>query len=513
MPYKFTAGRRPRDRGRVGQEPPADAGDLPRRPRRARAADPARPDAARVPRLRAAQGGRGSLDFEDLLVTAIGLYERDRDALGVVQARYRAFTVDEYQDVNLLQQTLLELWLGERDDLCAVGDDYQAIYAFTGATPRAPARAARAAIRTRPSSGSRTNYRSTPEVLALANRLVPRLGGAEKTLRAAREARAGARRTAVRDARSGARLRRRARSRAPCRRRRARGDGDPLPHERALGRLRAGAGRGAKIPFQGAALLGARAARQLLMRSRGAARRHARETCASSPRSTGCSPPRRSGSASARRRARKTSTLLVRLAEFDDAEDGRGRVRRADLERAVLERRRRRRAPAHLPPREGARVRRGVPPAPRRPRAALASRAKTDEEIAEERRLFYVGLTRARAAPDAVRGRRSRAGSCASSAVERGPAVEPPDDPLLDSLKRWRLERAKEEGVPRSSSSTTRRSPRSPPASRGAWPSSAASRASARRSSSATATTCSPPSPPGPKPRRRSRQRRTAPGP
>ena len=78
----------------------------------------------------------GHVDFEDLLVMAIELYERDRDALGVVQARYRAFTVDEYQDVNLLQQTLLELWLGDRDDLCAVGDDYQAIYAFTGATPR-----------------------------------------------------------------------------------------------------------------------------------------------------------------------------------------------------------------------------------------------------------------------------------------------------------------------------------------------------------------------------------------
>ena len=54
---------------------------------------------------------------------------RARRCAGVVQARYRAFTVDEYQDVNLLQQTLLELWLGDRDDLCAVGDDYQAIYA------------------------------------------------------------------------------------------------------------------------------------------------------------------------------------------------------------------------------------------------------------------------------------------------------------------------------------------------------------------------------------------------
>ena len=125
----------------------------------------------------------GHVDFEDLLVTAIELYERDRDALGVVQARYRAFTVDEYQDVNLLQQTLLELWLGDREDLCAVGDDYQAIYAFTGATPRHPLELPEHyphAVVVR----LEANYRSTPEVLSLANRLVPKLGGAEKTLRA-----------------------------------------------------------------------------------------------------------------------------------------------------------------------------------------------------------------------------------------------------------------------------------------------------------------------------------------
>ena len=123
------------------------------------------------------------VDFEDLLVMAVELYEQDRDALGVVQARYRAFTVDEYQDVNLLQQTLLELWLGEQDDLCAVGDDYQAIYAFTGATPRhlleLPRRYPHAVV-----VRLEANYRSTPEVLSLANRLVPKLGGAEKTLRA-----------------------------------------------------------------------------------------------------------------------------------------------------------------------------------------------------------------------------------------------------------------------------------------------------------------------------------------
>ena len=59
----------------------------------------------------------GSIDFEDLLGLAIGALEDDEQALATVRSRWQAFTVDEYQDVNLLQQTLLDLWLGERDDV------------------------------------------------------------------------------------------------------------------------------------------------------------------------------------------------------------------------------------------------------------------------------------------------------------------------------------------------------------------------------------------------------------
>ena len=77
----------------------------------------------------------GLIDFEDLLELAIRLFEEDEQAAMLLRERFRTFTVDEYQDVNLLQQSLLDLWLGERDELCAVGDDYQAIYGFTGATP------------------------------------------------------------------------------------------------------------------------------------------------------------------------------------------------------------------------------------------------------------------------------------------------------------------------------------------------------------------------------------------
>jgi DNA helicase-2/ATP-dependent DNA helicase PcrA len=124
----------------------------------------------------------GAIDFEDLLELTVRLFEEDEAARETFRAQYRAFTVDEYQDVNLLQQTLLDLWLGERDDLCVVGDDYQSIYAFTGAGPEhllgVPQRFPQALV-----VRLEENYRSSPQVLALANRLVPSLGGAEKTLR------------------------------------------------------------------------------------------------------------------------------------------------------------------------------------------------------------------------------------------------------------------------------------------------------------------------------------------
>ncbi|HVM35627.1 MAG TPA: ATP-dependent DNA helicase UvrD2 [Actinomycetota bacterium] len=128
---------------------------------------------------------RGLIDFEDVLELAIRLFDTDEDARMRFHARYRTFTVDEYQDVNLLQQTLLERWLGERDDLCVVGDDYQSIYAFTGASPEylihMPRRFPRTTI-----VRLEENYRSTPQILEVANRLAPHLGGAEKTLRTTR---------------------------------------------------------------------------------------------------------------------------------------------------------------------------------------------------------------------------------------------------------------------------------------------------------------------------------------
>ncbi len=114
---------------------------------------------------------RNLLDFEDLLVEAVQLLETDAEAAAIVRARKSWISVDEYQDTNPLAERLLGLWLGESPDLAVVGDPDQTIYTFAGATPEyLLGFAAR-------HPGSRTvtltdNYRSSPQVLAIANRLV-----------------------------------------------------------------------------------------------------------------------------------------------------------------------------------------------------------------------------------------------------------------------------------------------------------------------------------------------------
>jgi DNA helicase-2/ATP-dependent DNA helicase PcrA len=124
----------------------------------------------------------GEIDFEDMLVETVRLLETDAEAAALVRERKTWFSVDEYQDTNPLAERLLELWLGESRDLAVVGDPDQTIYSFTGASPeflltferRHPG--ARVVVLAQ-------NYRSTPQILALANRLLtpgPR-GGLEAT--------------------------------------------------------------------------------------------------------------------------------------------------------------------------------------------------------------------------------------------------------------------------------------------------------------------------------------------
>jgi DNA helicase II / ATP-dependent DNA helicase PcrA len=378
----------------------------------------------------------GQLDFEDLLARTVHLLETDEHARAAVHERWRAFTVDEYQDVNLLQQALLDLWLGDRDEICAVGDDYQAIYGFTGASAAwllaLPQRFPHARV-----VRLERNYRSTPQVLELANRLVPRLGGSAKTLASTladgAEPVLGPALDVVAHAR------------------RLHAGGLPLEEMAVLVRTNARttefeeAFHEAGIPFQGASLLARDAARQLVRALRG-----------------------RSGPA-----AEIVRELAVRqglLAEVPEKLGEREQTRQADLGRLV------RLAEEFggevdsfvesLHERFGESAGRGV-------HLLTLHRAKGLEwetvflprveegelpirrgDVDEERRLFYVGLTRAkRHLLVTWEGKPSRfldelgLRAAAPPLPKRArPALE--QTPAVQALREWRLARARADDVP-----------------------------------------------------------------
>ncbi|HZE51254.1 MAG TPA: 3'-5' exonuclease, partial [Jatrophihabitantaceae bacterium] len=114
----------------------------------------------------------GQVDFADLLLIMAGAIEQYRDVAEEVRSRYRHFVVDEYQDVSPLQQRLLDAWLGGRDDVCVVGDANQTIYSFAGATPRHLLEF-RARYPEAVEIRLHRDYRSTPQVVELANQLIP----------------------------------------------------------------------------------------------------------------------------------------------------------------------------------------------------------------------------------------------------------------------------------------------------------------------------------------------------
>jgi len=389
----------------------------------------------------------GALDFEDLLERAIRLLEEDDEALAIVREKWRAFTVDEYQDVNLLQQTLLEFWLGTRDDVCVVGDDYQSIYGFTGASAEwllaLPSRFPHARV-----VRLEQSYRSTPQVLELANRLVPRLGGSAKTLRAVLPD--GPEPEVRPDADVVARISARA------------AEGVPLEEQAVLVRTNARttefeeAFHEAGIPFQGASLLDRDAARQLLKALRGETSTAVAEVVRRVAVAQGLldDPPEKLGEREQTRQA--DLGRLVRLAEqFDDGERTIGEFAESLHERF------------------GATAGRGVHLLtlhrakglefeavylPRLEEGELPIRRARGAEIEEERRLLYVGMTRAkRYLLLTWSGRPSRfldelgvraparAATAASSAPAK-PKLEA--TPAVQALKEWRLARARAEEVP-----------------------------------------------------------------
>ncbi|MGV8859127.1 ATP-dependent helicase [Rhodoglobus sp.] len=120
---------------------------------------------------------RRQIDFEDVLLAAAGMIEAEPRIAQQVREQYRFFVVDEYQDVSPLQHELLRLWVGDRDDLCVVGDVSQTIYSFAGASPDFLLRFASQhdnAIVLR----LERNYRSTPEIVHTANKLMANQPGA-----------------------------------------------------------------------------------------------------------------------------------------------------------------------------------------------------------------------------------------------------------------------------------------------------------------------------------------------
>ena len=112
-----------------------------------------------------------TIDFEDVLLLTTAMMEQEREVRERVHDQYRYFTIDEYQDISPLQQRLINSWLGNREEICVVGDPAQTIYSFAGATPiflnnftkRFPeAQVIRLT----------TGYRSTPEIIFTANSIL-----------------------------------------------------------------------------------------------------------------------------------------------------------------------------------------------------------------------------------------------------------------------------------------------------------------------------------------------------
>ncbi len=391
----------------------------------------------------------GLVDFEDLLELAIRLYDEDTFALERFRASCRAISVDEFQDVNLLQHELLERWLGERDELCVVGDDHQAIYAFTGATPRylleLPRRFPHATV-----VRLERNYRSTPEILELANRLAPKLGGVEKALRATREAGPEPVVCAFAEPEEQAAF-------VVERVRALHAEGVPYAQMAVLFRLNSRsedweeAFSEAGIPFQvrGGAFLGRQAARRLLQLLDGSRSTAVAAEVRAAAEGEGYLEVVPEGLGEHETTRQHDLARLVRLAEelddgartvdeflaelrtrFGEGGDGEGvnlltyhRAKGLEFEAVVL---------------------------PRLEERELPSRqAKSPEAIAEERRLFYVGLTRAKrhlVLTWVTKEKPSR------FLVELGVGARPerPAElpPAFRALKAWRLERARADEVP-----------------------------------------------------------------
>jgi DNA helicase II / ATP-dependent DNA helicase PcrA len=380
---------------------------------------------------------QGRIDFEDLLELAIRLYDEDAAAADTFRARYRAFTVDEYQDVNLLQQSLLERWLGDRDELCVVGDDYQAIYSFTGATPAYLLKMQGRVFRLE------ENYRSTPEILELANRLVPKLGGSEKILRATCTAGERPVLRACQDTEAEV-------AAIVAKIAALHQDGVPYEEIAVLYRINSRSEEfeealaEAGIPYQvrGGAYLARPGARGMIRALRGSTgRTDVAEIVRRTAEAQGLTPTLPEGIGEEELTRQGDLARFVRLAEefgegtvgdfltdlesrFGEESAGRGvnlltyhRAKGLEFEVVFL---------------------------PRLEEGELPfKRSRTREALAEERRLLYVGMTRAKRHLEIT-----WSGAPSRFITELGVETPSADPTVLNALKAWRLERARKDAVP-----------------------------------------------------------------
>jgi DNA helicase-2/ATP-dependent DNA helicase PcrA len=388
-------------------------------------------------RYEAQKERQGRLDFEDLLELAIRLYDEDAEAARIFRDRYRAFTVDEYQDVNLLQRSLLERWLGGRDELCVVGDDYQSIYSFTGATAEYLLKAQGQIFRLE------ENYRSTPEILELANRLVPKLGGSHKVLRATCASGESPIMRACADAEAEV---------ASIVAKIATFHGEGVPYEEiaVLYRINSRSEEfeealsEAGIPYQvrGGAFLARPAARGMVRALRGStARTDIAEVVGEVAKAQGLTPALPEGIGEEELTRQGDLARFVRLAEefgegtvadfladldsrFGEESAGRGvnlltyhRAKGLEFEVVFL---------------------------PRLEEGELPfKRSRFGEALAEERRLLYVGMTRAKRHLEVT-----WSGEPSRFIQELGVEEPKVDDETVKALKAWRLERARKDDVP-----------------------------------------------------------------
>ena len=397
--------------------------------------------------LKSRDDGVALLDFDDLLLHTAAAIENDAAVAEEFRDRYRCFVVDEYQDVTPLQQRVLAAWLGDRDDLTVVGDANQTIYSFTGATPRFLLEFSRrfpdaTVVRLE------RDYRSTPQVVSLANRVIARGArpgrGQQAASGRATRSRSGA--VVRRIFRRGRRGRRGGRVDRAAHRIRHAGirNRGALPHQRAVRDLRGGVDRGGHRRIQvrgGEGFFTRQEIRQAMLAmqraaERGADGRAVREVVRELLEPLGLTPEQPAGT-----RARERWEALGALAELVDDEV----AQRPTLDLPGLVAELRTRADSRHPP-----VVQGVTLASLHaakglewdavflvgladgtlPISHALAHGAESEAVEEERRLLYVGITRARvhlalswalSRKPGGRQSRSRRGSSTGSRRRRGP--------------------------------------------------------------------------------------------